>query len=113
MVQDRALASSRLKLRLGMSSANARPVVDSMAGSMPALAKYSRVADPSPRVMSHLNGPGIGRAGGSASTGPHQTWTACMRPSDIWTGSVRMTFLVFGVMLASPVPVLTVSTIAV
>ena len=73
---DSALASSALRLRLGMSSARARPVVGSVAASMPALMKYSTVPVPSARVTSNFSGPGIGRSGGSSSGGPHQTWTA-------------------------------------
>ena len=49
--------------------------------------------------MSHFSGPGIGRPGGSSPAGPLQTCTPWIRPSDINTGSVRITRSFFGVML--------------
>ncbi len=66
-----------------------------------------------PVVMSHLSGPGIGRSGGSASTGPIHTWTPWTLPSDITTGSVLMTRSLLGVMLARLLPLATVSAMAV
>ena len=85
-----------------MSSTKARPVIGSVSGSIPALIRYCLVPVASPVVKSHFSGPGTGRGGGSASVAPHHTCTAWMRPSDIWTGSVRITRSVFGVMLARP-----------
>ena len=80
---------------------------------MPALTSDSTVSVAMPSVMSHFNGPGIGRSGGSASAGPIHMCTPCIRPSDIWTGSVRITRSLFGVMLARLLPVATVSAMAV
>ena len=57
-----------------------------------------------PLVRSQISGPGIGRSGGSMSGGPIHTWTPWIRPSDIWTTSVRITRSFFGVMLLRPLP---------
>ena len=96
-----------------MSSTKLRPVVGSVTGSIPALIRYWMLPLDSPSVKSHSSGPGSGRSGGSSSGGPHQTCTPWIWPPVMVTGSVRITRLVFGVMLTKPCPLATVSAIAV
>ena len=80
-------------------SANARRSGSSTSRFLPVLVRDSGVSVATSRVMSHFSGPGIGRSGGSSVAGPLQTCTPCMRPSDINTGSVRITRSLLGVML--------------
>lgn len=107
------LVSFGLSSRDGRSSANARPNVTSTSGFLPLLISDSRVSVATPSVRSHFSGPGIGRSGGSMSDGPVHTCTPWMNPSDITTGSVRMTRSRLGVMLVNAWPVCTDSAIAV
>src|ERR1700694_718281 len=80
IISDNTWVSLGLRSRVGRSSANARPWVASVVGSLPLFSSDSAVSVAMPAVRSHLSGPGIGRSGGSSFSVPLHTCTPCTPP---------------------------------